>query len=299
MSDLEPGGPAPDPVAIVGVGSIGRPMAERLLRTGVRVLACDRDPAARDAMAAAGAATTGRAADCAGAAMAILMVADDAQLEAAALGPGGLAAGIDPAAPPLVALMSTVLPETARSVAAELAAAGARVIDAPVSGGSVRAGRGELTVMAGGGAADLEAMRPVLGRLATAIHHCGPLGAGAAAKIVNNLVGVTNLFLFSEAMALADRHGLDLPALAAAMEAGSGRNAGTRDWEERKALYRWNAGTPEAMRSLLAISRKDLGHAVALAQAAGVAAPMAEAAARALADFDGDAIRDRWLRLAR
>src|SRR5690606_19184707 len=132
------------------VGNIGGPMAERLMRSGFDLCVCDRSDAARSHFAKIGARIADRPADCAQEEMVVFMVANEAQLEEAALGADGLAAGVDPAAPPLVAIMSTIMPEAARAIAAKLESRNLRVVDAPVSGGAVRAAKGQLSIMIGG-----------------------------------------------------------------------------------------------------------------------------------------------------
>lgn len=281
----------------IGAGNIGRPMAERLMERGYDLLLCDINPATRDAFAQLGARVTSTAADCAREDAVILMVANDDQLAGALFGAGGLFDAIDPDAAPLVLIMSTVMPESVQSAAAKLGAKNTRVVDAPVSGGGVRARRGQLSIMAAGDDKDIAAAQEILESLGNVIHRCGAVGAGQTTKIINNLVGVANLFLFAEAMQIGERFGLDLTRLAAIMEASSGRNNGTRDWEERKALYRWNAASAETMRAIVEVTRKDLRNAVALAQRANVSAPMLDGAASAHAAASSDEILARWREL--
>ncbi|MBN9061872.1 MAG: hypothetical protein BGP06_20290 [Rhizobiales bacterium 65-9] len=284
-------------IGFIGAGNIGRPMAERLMERGFDLLLCDINPATREAFAALGARVTAKAADCAAEDAVILMVANDDQLTSALFAEGGLFDAVAADAPPLVLVMSTVMPESVQAAADTLRTKGARVVDAPVSGGAVRARRGQLSIMTGGDDEDIAAAQPILDALADVVHRCGAVGAGQVTKIINNLVGVTNLFLFAEAMQIGERLGLDLSRLAAIMEVSSGRNNGTRDWEERKALYRWNAATPETMRAIVEVTRKDLRNAVALAQRAQVSAPMLDGAAAAHAAAASDGILARWREL--
>jgi 3-hydroxyisobutyrate dehydrogenase-like beta-hydroxyacid dehydrogenase len=281
-------------IGIIGAGNIGGPIAARLAECGHRVTVCDRDAAARAAAGRLGIAAGERPAACAGAAIVLVLVADDRQVEAVLAGPSGLVGAIDPARPPLVAVMSTVLPDTVRAVAAELAQKGVRMLDAPVSGGAVRARQGQLTVMVGGDAADLAAARPVFDSIASTVHLCGAIGAGQTTKIVNNLVGVANLMLFSEAMSLAVRLGLDPASTAAVMEASSGRNAGTQDWRERQELLRTNSRSIKTVEGLMRIVRKDLALAVALARRAEMAAPVLDAVAAATDRIAAADILECW-----
>jgi 3-hydroxyisobutyrate dehydrogenase len=81
--------------------------------------------------------------------------------------------------------MSSVLPQTIQNTPGELAKKNVHTLDAPVSGGSIRAAQRELTIMVGGDAADLQAMRSVFDALGNKMFHCGPLGSGEAVKIIN------------------------------------------------------------------------------------------------------------------
>lgn len=283
------------PVAFIGAGSIGGPMAERLLERGRTLLICDAAEKTRDSFAALGCAVTDDPGDCAGCGTIIFMVANDDQLRSAA---ARLTPRLDGQSAPLLLVMSTVLPETVTGFAAQLSASGARILDAPVSGGSVKARAGDLSIMVGGEETVMDEARPLLDDLATSVFHCGPLGSGEATKILNNLVGVTNLFLFSETMQIAKSLGMDLQALVNVMEASSGRNAGTRDWPARRKLFAWNSASLDASRSVVGVTRKDLHHALKLARRSAAATPILEAVVAAHDTTLPETILERWSRLA-
>ena len=114
----------------------------------------------------------------------ISMVADDDAVAALYRGPDGIIAGLRSGA--VAVEMSTVLPDTIRSLAPDVRACGAGVLDAPVSGSVSLARSGGLTIMVGGDAADLDRARPVLERLARRVFHLGPLGSGAVMKLAVN-----------------------------------------------------------------------------------------------------------------
>ncbi len=273
-------------------------MAECLIRAGFALTVCDKSEVALDVFRKLGARTTTEASDLAGMEMVVFMVANDAQVKSAALGAGGLLQAVDPAKPPLVAVMSSVLPGTAKEVAAALAAKNVRMVDAPVSGGGVRAGEGKLTIMVGGDKADIEAMSPVFDALGNNVFHCGPVGAGEAVKILNNIMGVTSMFLMTETMQIAGKLGIDQAWLASVMEVSSGRNSATRDYEAHKGIYRVNGQTPQSAKAVIDICRKDLSLAMAMAREVGVATPMVDAAATAQNAIDYDDFRARWVELA-
>ena len=137
----------------------------------------------------------------------ITMVADDAAVHDLFDGPDGIAAGIRPGS--VAVDMSTVLPDTIRAVAPAVRARGAGILDAPVSGSVTSTLAGELTIMVGGEADDLERARPVLDRLARRVFHLGPLGTGAVMKLaVNTLIFGLNGAV-AEGLVLAERNGID------------------------------------------------------------------------------------------
>ncbi len=266
-------------ITFIGVGGIGKPMAERLIETGFAITVCDLNEAALEGFRKRGARTISRAAEGTEADAILVMVANDAQVKAAVLGPGGVLEGIDSERPPVVAIMSSVLPQTIQDTARELAKKNVHTLDAPVSGGSIRAAHGELTIMVGGDAADLQTMRPVFDALGKKVFHCGPLGSAEAVKIVNNIVGVLNTLITAEALAMAIKLGIDLKWLADVMEASSGRNVVTKDIEGFRSVYKYNAQTPKSLKAVIDICRKDLVLGQALAKQLNVFTPTLDALA--------------------
>jgi len=281
-------------VGFIGVGSMGARMARRLHDAGYELTVCDREAATLSVFETLGVAIAPTPSACGGNDLVILMVANDAQLKEVMLAPDGLVSGIDVAAPPLVAVMSTVLPETVREIANALSRKNAAVIDAPVSGGLAGAEAGTLTIMIGGSEQDVARLRPILNAMATTIFHCGELGSGELTKIVNNMVGVSNLFLMAEAMTLAKRYGLPPERLVSIMEASSGRSAYTRDWDGRKGTYSAIAADADRMRSHLAICRKDLQCALTLASNARRPLGVFANIASAIASGADSEVREVW-----
>jgi 3-hydroxyisobutyrate dehydrogenase-like beta-hydroxyacid dehydrogenase len=210
------------------------------------------------------------------------------------LGDEGLLAAVDSSNPPLVAIMSTVLPQTIEAVGDASRDKGVRLVDAPVSGLPVVAEQGKLAIMVGGQVADLELMRPVLEAMGENIFHAGPLGSGEVTKIVNNIVGVTNLFLAVEAMRVGRAYGMDLHRLAAVMEVGSGRNFSTQDWERAKATFAYFAKSPSLMRVAVDLCRKDLSHAQELARQEDVSCPLLDKIADGVRGFGYDETQRHW-----
>jgi 3-hydroxyisobutyrate dehydrogenase-like beta-hydroxyacid dehydrogenase len=194
--------------AIIGTGRMGSAMAVRLCGAGVEVTVFNRTrERAVELAARCGAKAAGSAREAAAAApVVIVSLADDAAVMQAYPGPEGIAAGAGPGT--VVADTSTVDPRTALQVAALVRERGGAHLDAPVSGSVPSVQRGELAVLAGGDAADLERIRPVLEHLAARMFHVGPAGTGATMKLaVNGVVHALNQAV-SEALVLAEAAGI-------------------------------------------------------------------------------------------
>jgi 3-hydroxyisobutyrate dehydrogenase len=281
-------------IGFVGLGSIGAPMARCVIRGGFQVTVCDKSSQALEGFKKTAFRTTDQVADLAGQDMVVVMVASDEQVKAVLLGESGLLNAVNPQQPPLLAIMSTIMPQTTQGLAPLCAQKKVRLVDATVSGLPVVAEQGKLTIMVGGEAADLEAMRPVFETMGENIFHTGPLGSGNVTKLVNNIVGVTNLFLSVEAMNVGRKYGMDLHKLAAIMETGSGRNFSTKDWDRGKATFGFFAQSLELSKVLLDLTRKDLVHAQELARQANVACPLLDHIVQAVEKFSSEEIKERW-----
>jgi HAD superfamily hydrolase (TIGR01450 family) len=192
-------------VAVVGLGAMGSRIAARLLEAGHQVVVWNRSFGKAKPLRERGATVATTPADAAMLAdVLITVVADPAALRAVSDGSHGIAAGAD-AALTLIE-MSTVGPEAVAELAAKMPV-GAQLLDAPVLGGIAEAEAGTLTVFAGGPDQAVAAARPLLEQLGT-VHHVGPLGSGAAAKLVANAALFGSIALVGEAIALARRLGL-------------------------------------------------------------------------------------------
>jgi 3-hydroxyisobutyrate dehydrogenase-like beta-hydroxyacid dehydrogenase len=196
-------------IAFVGLGIMGSRMVKNVLKAGYAVRAQNRTAAKAEAARALGAtvAATPREA-AAGAEMVVTMVADPPALAAVLEGPDGVFAGCRPGT--LVVDMSTVDPGTSRAMAARAHGLGLRYLEAPVTGGVGAAEQGTLTIMAGGGAEDFAAARPLLETMGKKVLHVGPMGQGSVLKLCANLVGASIITAMNEALALAAKSGLNL-----------------------------------------------------------------------------------------
>jgi 2-hydroxy-3-oxopropionate reductase len=215
-------------IGFVGLGVMGRPMAENLLAAGFGLLVHNRSHARTEALIAAGAAGAASPAEVAGqASMIITMLADDAAVREVV--GGQLLPAIRPGS--LIIDMSTVSPALSRDLAAEAAERGAAMLDAPVSGGDVGARQGTLSIMVGGESADLERARPLLEVLGGKIVHCGPAGAGQVVKACNQIVVAVTIAGVSEALVLGSRLGVGPETILDVLSAGL---AGNRVMEVRR-----------------------------------------------------------------
>lgn len=257
-------------VGFVGLGLMGAPMAARLYRAGypLTVYNRTRSKAEEFAAAAGGAVRVGRRpAEVASASrIVITMVADPAALREVALAPGGILEGAQEGS--VLIDMSTVDPETVRAVGAAAAARSLGMLDAPVTGGVTGAKEGTLTLMVGGETAVLEACRPVLQVLAKTIVHLGPLGMGAAMKLVNNICSAGYFAVAAEALALGAKAGLDPARMVEVLLSGSGRS---------EVLV---SRAPRILRGdfrpsfQLKYAAKDVGLAVSMARLVGAPVPL-------------------------
>lgn len=257
-------------VGLLGTGRMGSAMGRSIARAGFEVVCWNRTAASAEALAAelAGRAAA-RPADVAAAAdVCVSMLADGAAVEAVYGGEAGLIAGAHPGS--VFVDSSTVAPSTILGLERAARAAGAGLLDAPVSGSVGLAESGGLTIMAGGEAGDLERARPVLDALAGTVFHLGPLGSGAAMKLaVNALIFGLNEAV-AEGLVLAEAAGIDR---ALAYEVLAASAAGAPFVGYKRAAFVDPDRTPVAF--ALELAAKDLGLIAELAAALGVPVPQA------------------------
>jgi 3-hydroxyisobutyrate dehydrogenase len=264
---------APDPVGapvgFVGVGNMGRRMAANLAAAGFSLVIRDNDPRAQQQFVAA---HGGNPADSpqsfAGAAVIVTMLPDSAAVREAILGwEGGIAAALKPGA--VVLDMSSSDPVGTKALAADLAPAGIRVIDAPVSGGITRAESGTLSLMVGGQDEDaFELVRPVLETVGARIFRTGPLASGHAMKALNNFLGAAAYTTAAEALAIGKQFGLDPRVMLDVVNTSTGRSFNTEVvMKEDVVTGRYRTGFA------LGLLAKDVGIAASLAESVGVDAP--------------------------
>jgi 3-hydroxyisobutyrate dehydrogenase-like beta-hydroxyacid dehydrogenase/uncharacterized protein YgbK (DUF1537 family) len=261
-------------VAVVGLGAMGLPMATRL---GERFEVTAFDPA-EDRLAQAEARGIRRAATPAEASrdadVVLFAVRDRAQLEAALFAEGGAVEGLGLGS--VVVVTSTIGPDAVRELGARLAAHGILVVDAPISGGPVRAGLGDLLVVVGANEEALTVARPVLDQLASTLTIVGPsIGDGQVLKTINQLLAGVHIAAAAEALALARALGVDPELVVSALSEGAAGSFMFADRGPRMVdAYRGGA----EVKSRLDIFVKDMGIVTAVSADAKVPTPLAAAA---------------------
>jgi 4-hydroxybutyrate dehydrogenase/sulfolactaldehyde 3-reductase len=257
-------------IGFVGLGQMGGAMSRNLVVAGHAVQVYDLDPAAVAAVVDVGAvAADSPAAAALGAEVVFTMLPVGAIVEAACFGPNGIAEGL--ASGSTLVDMSTILPAETRRIGARLARQGVAMVDAPVGRTSAHAVTATLTFMVGGEAADVARVRPLLLAMGEHVTLCGPLGAGATMKLVNNCVSAVINLATAEGLAMGLKAGLDLAVMTEVLgHTPAGRGHLTTAWPE-KALK--DDPSPAFM---LDLASKDLGLAVELA--ADLKVPLAAAA---------------------
>jgi 3-hydroxyisobutyrate dehydrogenase len=266
----------PSPIAFIGLGQMGRPMAARLAAAGYRVRAFDSAAAQRAGFveAAGGAAVAASAAAAAAGAEAVVTMLPDGRIVRDVLLGGGAAARAM-AEGSVVVDMSSSSPLDTRATGEALAELGIDMVDAPVSGGVKRAVDGTLAVMAGGRPASVRRLTPLLKVVGASVFATGPLGSGHAMKALNNFVSAAGLVAAAEALLIGRRFGLDPRLMVDVLNASTGRNNST----ENKLTQQVLSGA-YASGFALGLMAKDLETAAALARDAGVGTPLAGAQAR-------------------
>lgn len=211
-------------VCVIGLGSMGFGMAASLLRAGFSVTGYDLNADAMARLVALGGKAGQNPAEAAsGANVVLCVVVNAAQTESALFGPDGAASAM--AQGGVILSCATMPPDAARDFAARAAKAGQDYLDAPISGGAVRAAAGELTIMASGKAAVFTRVRPVLDCIATKVYELGEeAGVGAAFKIVNQLLAGVHIAAACEAITFAKAMDLDISKVYEVITASAGNS---------------------------------------------------------------------------
>lgn len=262
-------------LGFVGLGTMGRPMVERLLAAGHVVYGNNRTASKAKPLREQGlewCETPREVAEKTD--IVISMLSDDDALEAVAGGELGVVAGLRPGA--IYVDMSTVSPGLSRKLAERVRARGARMLDAPVAGSVPQVEQGKLTIMAGGDDAAFEAVSPVLGTWGTP-HYIGANGQGLLLKLAINISLAAQMIAFSEGVLLAERGGIDRGK---AIDVMAGSAIGSPMLKARAPFL---LNLPETSWFTLDLLHKDIRLALAMGSEVKSPLPVARAADETLA----------------
>lgn len=261
-------------VGVIGLGAMGGPIADHLIDADLAVAVLDHDPAAVQLRARRGAAVAQSPAQLAASVNVVLVIVpSDADALAVCLGPEGVLAGAVEGG--TILLCSSLRPQTCHRIA-DATPSYVDVLDAALTGGVRGAETGEINLLVGGNGEALERVRPVLTPWCAEVHHLGGLGAGQVGKTVNNLVHWAQISAIAEAFSLGAAYGLDIPTLRRALSHGPTDSRTLRELERMRLT--WHV--------------KDLANAAAMADAVGVALPMAESSRRAMLQLSVESLAD-------
>ncbi|MFP9137647.1 NAD(P)-dependent oxidoreductase [Devosia sp. XGJD_8] len=221
-------------IGLLGAGAMGGAIGARLAATGTALKVFDLDPAKVAALVEKGAVATGSAADLARGARAVILSLNAPHIvRAAVFGPGGVAEGAE--AGLLIIDMSSIDPGATHELAAEAQQRGMRWVDSPLSGGAPKAETGQLTLMQGGAEADVLEAQEVLSQVASNQTHMGGVGTGQTTKIINQVLCGLGFMAVAEATALAEKAGVNVARIPAALKGGRADSALLQEYMPRFA----------------------------------------------------------------
>ncbi len=260
--------PSPLPrIAWIGLGIMGAPMAENLLKAGYPVAGYTLEAHKLDRLAAHGGTPAASVREAVrGADVVVTMLPADREVTAVVLGEDGVLAHARTGA--LVVDMSSIAPRTSAGLAVEAAARGLRMLDAPVSGGEAGAVEGTLSIMVGGEPADFDEAEPLLRALGTTVVRCGPHGAGQTVKAANQLIVAANIQACAEAVVFLEKSGVDLSA---ALDVLGGGLAASAVLSRKRDNFLARAYAPGFR---IDLHHKDMGIVTAAAREVGAALPL-------------------------
>lgn len=265
-------------VAWIGLGIMGSPMSENLIKAGYHVTGHTLEQAKVDRLVAAGGRGAASVAEAVrDADVVITMVPASPQVEAVAYGPDGILENAKAGA--LLIDMSSITPQTSVDLAENAKAKGIRVLDAPVSGGEAGAIEAVLSIMVGGEQADFDAARPLLEVLGKTVVRCGPHGSGQTVKAANQLVVAVNIQACAEAVVFLEKSGVDLGA---ALDVLAGGLAGSTVLARKRDNFLKRDFAPGFR---IDLHHKDMGIVTDAARDVGAALPVGAVVAQLVASL--------------
>lgn len=265
-------------VGVIGLGALGRPVSELLLKAGYRTAVYDvrrepvRELAALGAQACRAPVELAEQSD-----LIVSLVSDAAQTDGIVSGPDGILDGLQRGA--IFATGSTLGPEPVQRVAMQIAAKGGDTLDIPISGGIIAAKEGALSLMVGGSERTLERAMPALRVFARDITHCGPVGSGQAAKLAHQLVFSVNVMALLEGLALGKAGGVDPEVMKTVLKQGLANSTVLQVWHDLGPRWKGmlQSTAPDAPLPNL---RKDLHLVLEMAESLGVPLQVAQHASQ-------------------
>ncbi|RZF10455.1 MULTISPECIES: 2-hydroxy-3-oxopropionate reductase [Streptomyces] len=265
-------------IAWIGLGIMGSPMSENLIKAGYAVTGYTLEQEKLDRLTAAGGTAAASIAEAVREAdIVITMVPASPQVEAIAYGPDGILAHAKRGG--LLIDMSSITPQTSIDLAKAAEEKGVRVLDAPVSGGEAGAVEAVLSIMVGGGQADFDEARPVFEALGKTIVLCGPHGSGQTVKAANQLIVAVNIQACAEAVVFLEKSGVDLGA---ALDVLGGGLAGSTVLARKKDNFLRRDFAPGFR---IDLHHKDMGIVTDAARTVGAALPVGSAVAQLVASL--------------
>lgn len=253
-------------IGFIGLGLMGKPMARNLATAGATLIIHNRSQGAVNELAKEGMIPATSPADVARQSEAvILMLTNTPAVEQVVAGPDGVLGGLQQGG--MVVDMSTTKVPATRELAEKTTAQGGAYVDAPVSGGTIGAEAGTLTIMAGGTPSGIECVKPIFDVLGSKLTHVGDVGSGQIAKAANQMIVGLNIGAVAEALTLAKRAGAD-PALVRQAIQGGFADSKILDVHGQRMID--DAFTPGAH---CTVQRKDMDQAVELAASLGLELP--------------------------
>jgi 3-hydroxyisobutyrate dehydrogenase-like beta-hydroxyacid dehydrogenase len=273
------------PIGLIGLGLMGHPMGANLLKAGHELTVWNRTASRGDDLVAQGAKRAASPREVASASEVILtIVSDPPALESVLWGESGVFSGLRRGS--VLIESSTVSPGLEKRASAAAAALAAEFLEAPVTGGTWGAEKGELVFMVGGEASTLKRVEPVLGVMGKKWFHLGPIGAGQTVKLAMNLLLDLEVEAFAEALALVTRAGVPGQSLFDVMQSSMGRSGVIELKGGNMLKGEYKPSFP------LRLMHKDVGLALDLANQLGVPLPAAAAAREVLSAVKGAMTED-------
>ncbi|POX47423.1 2-hydroxy-3-oxopropionate reductase [Streptomyces sp. Ru72] len=265
-------------IAWIGLGIMGSPMSENLIKAGYDVTGYTLEQEKLDRLAAAGGTVADSVAEAVRHADVIItMVPASPQVEAVAYGPDSILENARPGA--LLIDMSSITPQTSIDLAAAGREKGIRVLDAPVSGGEAGAIEAVLSIMVGGDQADFEYAGPIFETLGRTVVRCGPHGSGQTVKAANQLIVAVNIQACAEAVVFLEKSGVDLRA---ALDVLGGGLAGSTVLTRKKDNFLHRDFKPGFR---IDLHHKDMGIVTDAARTVGAALPVGTVVAQLVASL--------------